>query len=51
MKASSLSFFAAVISVLVGMAWGIVMAISQDHSAMPDTGYNVLFICSGNSAR
>jgi cbb3-type cytochrome oxidase subunit 1 len=35
MKASSLSFFAAVISVLIGMSWGIVMAISQDHSAMP----------------
>lgn len=35
MKASSLSFFAAMIAVLVGMSWGIVMAISQDHSAMP----------------
>lgn len=35
MKASSLSFYAAVIAVLVGMSWGIVMAISQDHSAMP----------------
>ncbi len=35
MKSSSLSFFAAVIAVLVGMSWGIVMAISQDHSAMP----------------
>lgn len=35
MKASSLSFFAAVIAVLVGMSWGIVMAISQDHSSMP----------------
>lgn len=35
MKASSLSFFAAVIAVLIGMSWGIVMAISQDHSAMP----------------
>ncbi len=23
----------------------------KDHLAMPDTGYNVLFICSGNSAR
>ena len=23
----------------------------KDHAAMPDTGYNVLFICSGNSAR
>src|SRR3954453_22405773 len=35
MKASSLSFQAAVLLVLVGMAWGIVMAVSQDHSAMP----------------
>jgi putative Mn2+ efflux pump MntP len=35
MKASSLSFQAAVLLVLVGMIWGIVMAISQDHSAMP----------------
>jgi peptidoglycan/LPS O-acetylase OafA/YrhL len=35
MKASSLSFPAAVVMVLTGMVWGIVMAISQDHSAMP----------------
>jgi hypothetical protein len=35
MKASSLSFPAAVLMVLAGMAWGIIMAISQDHSAMP----------------
>lgn len=35
MKASTLSFFAAVIAVLVGMSWGIVMAMSHDHSAMP----------------
>ncbi len=35
MKASSLSFPAAVVMVLAGMVWGIVMAISQDHSAMP----------------
>ncbi|TKT71792.1 hypothetical protein YH63_010370 [Afipia massiliensis] len=35
MKASTLSFFAAVIAVLVGMSWGIVMALSHDHSAMP----------------
>jgi putative Mn2+ efflux pump MntP len=35
MKASSLSFQAAVLLVIVGMVWGIVMAISQDHSAMP----------------
>lgn len=35
MKASSLSFFTAVIVGLVGMSWGIYMAISQDHSTMP----------------
>jgi hypothetical protein len=35
MKASSICFPAAVLLVLVGMLWGIEMAISQDHSAMP----------------
>lgn len=35
MKASALCFQAAVVFVVVGMIWGIVMAISQDHSAMP----------------
>lgn len=35
MKASSLSFLAAILAGIVGMAWGIVMAISQNHSAMP----------------
>jgi len=35
MKASSLSFLVAVLAGLVGMAWGIVMAISHDHAAMP----------------
>ena len=35
MKASSLSFQAAVLLVLLGMVWGIVMAVSQDHSSMP----------------
>ena len=35
MKASSLSFRAAVLLAAIGMAWGIVMAISQDHSTMP----------------
>ena len=35
MKASSLSFQAAVLFVIAGMVWGIVMAISDDHSAMP----------------
>ena len=35
MKASSLSFFIAVLMAAVGMVWGIVMAVSQDHSTMP----------------
>lgn len=35
MKASSLSFQAAVLFVIAGMIWGLVMAISGDHSAMP----------------
>lgn len=35
MKASSLSFLAAVVVAVVGMVWGIAMAISQDHSTMP----------------
>ncbi len=35
MKASSLSFPAAVLLAVAGMVWGIIMAISDDHSAMP----------------
>lgn len=35
MKASTLSFQAAVLLVLCGMMWGIVMAASGDHSTMP----------------
>jgi len=35
MKASTLSFPAAVLFVIAGMVWGIMMAISRDHSAMP----------------
>jgi len=35
MKASILSFRAAVLMVIAGMIWGIVMGISQDHSTMP----------------
>ena len=34
MKASSLSFQAAVLFVIVGITWGIVMAISENHSGM-----------------
>jgi hypothetical protein len=35
MKASSLSFQAAILLVLAGMVWGLQMAISRDHAAMP----------------
>ena len=35
MKASSVSFPAAVLMVAAGMIWGIIMAVSRDHSAMP----------------
>ena len=35
MKASVLSFRAAVLMVIAGMIWGIAMGISQDHSTMP----------------
>ena len=35
MKASSVSFPVAVLMVVAGMIWGIIMAISHDHSAMP----------------
>jgi hypothetical protein len=35
MKASVLSFRAAVLMVVAGMIWGIVMAISEDHSTLP----------------
>ena len=35
MKASSVSFPVAVLMVIAGMIWGIIMAISHDHSATP----------------
>ncbi len=35
MKASSLCFRAAVVFVVAGMIWGLIMAISEDHSAAP----------------
>jgi hypothetical protein len=35
MKASGLSFRAAVIFAIVGLSWGILMAISDDHAEMP----------------
>lgn len=35
MKASIICFRAAVLMVIAGMIWGIVMGISQDHSTLP----------------
>ena len=35
MKASSLCFQAAIVFVIAGMIWGIVMAATGDHSEMP----------------
>jgi cbb3-type cytochrome oxidase subunit 1 len=35
MKASDLSFRAAVLMAIAGMIWGLVMAIGEDHSTMP----------------
>ena len=35
MKASSLCFRAAVLFVIAGMVWGIIMAVSENHAAMP----------------
>ena len=35
MKASSVSFPVAVLMVIAGMIWGIIMAVTHDHSAMP----------------
>src|SRR5579872_5073874 len=35
MKASSLSFRTAVLVAIVGMVWGIIMAVSGNHSALP----------------
>ena len=35
MKASSLSFLAAVIAAVTGMAWGLIMGISENHVTMP----------------
>lgn len=35
MKASVLSFRAAVLMAAVGMAWGLVMGITRDHSTYP----------------
>lgn len=35
MKASTVSFHTAVLIAFAGMTWGIVMAISRDHSTLP----------------
>ena len=35
MKASSLSFQAGVVLLVIGMIWGIQMGISKDHAALP----------------
>ena len=35
MKASSLSFQAGVVLLVIGVIWGIQMGISKDHAAMP----------------
>jgi peptidoglycan/LPS O-acetylase OafA/YrhL len=35
MKASSVSFQAAILFVIAGMIWGMAMAMSQDHSTFP----------------
>lgn len=35
MRASSISYPIAILSVVAGMLWGIHMAVSHDHSAMP----------------
>ena len=35
MKASALSFKAAVIFVIAGMIWGIIMGVSENHATMP----------------
>src|SRR5260370_36545899 len=45
MKASILSFRAAVLMVIAGMIWGIVMGISQDHSTMPAHAHLNLLGC------
>jgi len=34
MRASSLSFLTAVVIAVIGMVWGLAMAISQDHSTL-----------------
>lgn len=42
MRAASLSFQAAVVLAVAGMVWGLVMAISGDHSTMPAHAHLIL---------
>lgn len=42
MKAASFSFQAAVVLAVAGMVWGLVMAISGDHSTMPAHAHLIL---------
>jgi uncharacterized protein YhhL (DUF1145 family) len=42
MKAASLSFQAAVLMAVLGMVWGLVMAVSGDHSTMPAHAHLIL---------
>jgi predicted cobalt transporter CbtA len=42
MKASVISFRAAVLLVIAGMIWGIAMGISEDHSTFPHAHLNLL---------
>jgi hypothetical protein len=42
MKAASLSFQAAVVMAVLGMVWGLVMAISGNHSTMPAHAHLIL---------
>jgi hypothetical protein len=42
MKAASLSFLSAVLLAVAGMVWGLVMAMSGDHSTMPAHAHLIL---------
>lgn len=42
MKAASVSFQAAVLLAALGMVWGIIMAVSGDHSTMPAHAHLIL---------
>jgi hypothetical protein len=47
MKASVLSFQAAVIFVVVGMIWGLVMAISVDHATRQRLAIEAIMAATG----